>query len=551
MAKPIVATYFAPGEFPDGASTELEEIPVLSVTPDLRSAGSASLEQMLTASVQPASGGVIAFDVRDFDGGLTRAFVARCKTATYATKTPDPKDQRAKWECPGHLEVLSKGLITPTRYVGLWPKMQTIAFNWAHPDYDQSAWTTATSMSSVADAKSGQVNEWGASTPGGPWAWSDEWAESNALTADIIGPDDGSVTDVSNPNAPNQDHYFRQVIAVGTAGAYRMAVSADNTAEFYMDGVLLGTYDDWLHLTWFDVDLTPGFHVVAVHLSNYPATIPNPCGYSWALYSANGVFTAKSVAADTVHVEYQADPPGMSWGEAWRHAFQPHIDAGRSWALAIDWDFDDDVDSAGNAWSKDPNLTAQVGKDSLLSLWQKGQQSYIDGWMDENGWTLHAYNFGTYAPTSGFTMETGNLTTLTHKTEEPVAEELLVDSELGVWLSVGSGETQGFVAMGTEVALGDVNSRGEQILAVYGDVREEITGSYEPRDNTEIPYVNTDLRPGSIANAPLLSGDASDERVLTVTLGYSESADRLMVGMTLKDRIQERNERIITELESQ
>lgn len=539
----LTARYWAPGEFPSGTNTVLNRATKRWFIAELRHTGGGGVELPNTCVVMPETGGMITFDLND-----TRAFATRCGKRRRVTIAKDgAKAQRTTWELTGHLSVLKKGLLYPANGLGAFPPPDTISYNWTHPLFDQSAWTVATSMSSVADAKLGQINEWGTMSPLGPWDWSSEWAESNALTADIIGPDDGSVTNVSSPNAPHQHHYFRQVIAVG-GGSYRMAFSVDNYGEVYVDGVLLGSYNDWKHLTWFDLDLEPGFHVVAVHVANFPVSLANPCGYSWAMYQTGGGFVAKSVAADTVHVEYQASPPGMSWGQTWSLALQPHIDNGESWALALDRDFDPVYDSLGNPWDTSPNITMNVGQ-SLLDLWLKGQQSYIDGYMDPSSYLLRAVGYGGFAPDSGFALtDAENITSLIHDTEESPGDKLLIRSDASGWSEVGTGESGMVVHFGIEVAPGDVASQGQTVLDLYGADRVAVSGEFIPADLTQVPWVNSLFTPGSFGTAPDLDGAPASERFLSLGATLDASDENVRITFVQKDRIQDINERLILEL---
>lgn len=557
MTAVLTADYFPPGEFPAGTSTPFylgdktdAKCTEQSFEAELRDIGSSKIEQRITATLIPETGGMVAYKVQG-----VAAFAAFFRRQTYVTIASEEDDgQRITHELEGHLSVFGNGVIaTPNDVEGASPVIDTIVFAWPHDEFDQSAWTTANSLSTVADAKAGGATEWGTASPYGPWPWSSEWDEFNALGADIIGPDDGSVTNVSNPNAPNQHHYFRQVISVATTGAHRMAVGADNYAEVYVDGILIGTCGDWRHITWLDVDLTPGFHVVAVHLVNYPATIANPCGYSWALYSEDGTFVEKSRAANTVHVEYQADPPGMSVGTTIRLALKPYVTNGEAWATAITLAFDDVYDSNGDPWETLTNITAEVGS-SILDLIVKLMQSYAVIVMDPGGWTLYAYRFDATPPSSGVEFEVGrNITSLTHKTEDAPATGIWVRSDGLGWTKYGTGPRWRKIDLGSEVAAFDVAIQSAEILAKLGVNRREISLTFAPdaaASPSEFPWLNTNFVQGCLAIAPDLPPDLSpvSERVLALGCAVSQGAEEMQVTVTLADRIEELNDRMITEL---
>lgn len=564
MTADLVATYFAPGEFPDGTSDEMDRVTALSFLAELRAAGAATIEQMNTASVRCAAGGTVAIDVKG-----RRAFAARCVTAEQKTVAALAKDERTTWTLPGHLQVYAKGLILPPNGTGAYPKVKHVAFNWRHPGYDDSGWTPAFVVSSSFDAQATYLN-----ASASPWSGGDtlSWYASEGPATlylrtisgnpfipagppddtPILGPSDGTVTSVSDNNGADQNHHFRQWINVPVGGRHSIHGAADNNIEIAIDGVTVFTGNTWLRDESEVVDLTAGDHLVSVLLQNVPQVSGNPCGFSWTLWFGdypNAELVAHSDST-AVAMEYQADPPGMTITQALRLAFQPHIDAGRWWAVATVFDFDDVNDSAGNPMPIEPNLTAEVGNDSLLSLITKIQESYADVWLDPNGWTLHVYQFDTWAPTSGMELTpSSNITSLTHRFEEVTADELLVESELG-WTQIGAGDSQGYVEMGTEVAEGDVASRGAQILATYGTDRLEIFATYQPLNDDQIPWVNPDFVHGSIATAPDQDLAPTAERVLSLGLGISDQWEGLQVQMTLKDRIQELNERMVTELKS-
>lgn len=556
----IIAKYWAPGEFPSGASTVLTQTTMRAFTADLRSAGLGRLELPNGAPDQPASGGMVTFDVDDGSGsGPVRALACLCRTMERKTIAPGGfKDQLTTWDMPEHIARFDKGLILPPNGAGFYPSPDTVAFNWTHREFDDSLWTPANLVALVVDAQSDGATPWVNDFLG--LAWSDRWEFPINLGTEIIGPDDGTYLDVSDGAADDQNHYFRQSFDVTVAGRHSLFVGADNYAEFWCDGVLLGTTNDWKGVQEIPVDLSVGTHIMGVYLQNLPQASFNPCGYSWSLIRPGypGTLVTYSKSADTVHVEYQADAPGMAVTQVIRLVVEDLIAAGIAWASDVVLDFTDTEGSDGVTMPIEPNLTAEVGA-TVLDFIDKIRATYADLWMDPNGWTLHAYEFGTWAPPSGLVLDETNLTALTHRTEDTVADKLLVRSDGLGWTIVGAGgEALGFVSLGSEVAAYDVEAIGQAILDVYGLSRLEIATSYEWSAVTDgIPWkVAPDpadpsqpaLVPGALGAAPDLNGDPTEERAISITLTQTKDSENISVEITWKDRIQEFAERVVREL---
>jgi hypothetical protein len=552
-AAQVTASYWAPGEFPAGTSSPLDRATTRGFLAQFRGGqgGEANIVNPLTAEVQPATGGMITFDIEDGIVDPVRAFAALVRKRDATPIDPgEEASQSVTLDMPGHLSITSQGLILPPNGVGVFPAPDTVAFNWTHREYDDGDWTTATSMSTVGDAQVGGSTPWGG---GGALSWSDKWTEANSLAADIIGPDDGSVSTVAVPNGADQNHYFRQWFYCPVAARCALAVSVDNYAEYYVDQVLIATYDDWKDLQWAPVDLSIGWHLMAVYLQNYPQVPGNPTGYAWSLYRPGypAPFVAGSRASDTVHVEYQADPPGMTATTALGLVLDDAAAAGMTWPDDIVRDFTNELDSNGATLPTEPNITAEVGS-TIQDFVAKLQASYLDIVMDPNDWTLHCYDFDTYTPDSGLVLAVGNLVKLNHKTEAPLATQLLVRSDGLGWSLYGSGEVQAFLSLGSEIAAGDVARIAAEVINIYGITRLEITGDYAAgvAGPSSFPWLNPLLVPGALATAPGLNMSPTERRVMALGVSQQTGQENLAVRITLNDRIQEAAERIITELKS-
>lgn len=557
----IVVKYWAPGEFPDGASDDITDTSIVrAFTANLRSAGQGTIELPNTAAVLPASGGMVTFDVDDgSEADPVRALACLCRVMSRKTIAPDgDADQRTTWDMPEHIAIFDRGLILPPNGAGFYPAPDTVSFNWTHREFDDSLWTTANLIAVVEDAQSGGGTPWGGD-PG--QAWSDKWTLGLESIVEIIGPDDGTTTGLADNNAANQNHYFRQLFYVPTAGRHSVFVGADNYAEFWCDNVLLGTYNDWKDTREFPVDLSVGWHLMGVYLQNIPQVSNNPAGYSWAVLNTGypGSFVAWSTAADTVHVEYQTAVPGMAVTQALRLVVEDLIAAGIAWASDIVLDCDDTTFSDGEPAGIEPNVTAEVGSTILEFIDKLRNGGYCDIWFDPNDWTLHVYEYGTWAPPSGLVLDETNLTSLEHKTEDTIADRLLAKSDALGWSIIGSGTgALGFVSLGSEVAAYDVDAIGNEILNIYGSPRTEIATQYAWQAVTDgMPWFvapdpsdpsSPTLVPGALGTAPDLDGSPTEERALSITVTQAEGVEDVGVQISWKDRIQEFEERVMREL---
>jgi hypothetical protein len=556
----LIAAYWAPGAFPSGSSTPIDDFATLSFLAQLRDAGQAELVIENDAAVQPAVDGVVTFDL---DG--TRAFAAICTSVEkIAVSQNEETEELTTWSMPGHLAVYKRGVIGPPGGVGRHPIIDSFAYNYTHPAYDISGWSSATEVCSVEFA---QLNASGDPANGdGRWGFLQAWdinfppnapsgvgsGQTKILWA-ADGTTDGLTTGVGKC-------VFAEDFTTSFAGLHILFFGADNVVKVFIDGgeqssagsggnPLTSAFES---VTIVQLILTAGTHRIAFEVDNYPPFgAPNPGGVAGSIYIPGYPPTLVWQSTASMKItEYVSDLPGMTPGQVLRLITEEQ--AARSWASPITLDCSDTLDSAGNAWAATPNIAVTVGQDTCLDVIAKIQAAYADVVLDPTGWVLHAYNWGDFAPVSGVTLTTGsNVTQLSYKREVPTAEELLVRSDALGWSTVGSGDTQGFVSLGVEVTATEVARLAGKIIAVDGDVRTEIACSFAPdpaASPSEVPWVNPDFVPGSNLTAPDIDGTPTTERVMELGATLDGNDEAVQIAITLKDRIQDVNERIIAEL---
>lgn len=323
---------------------------------------------------------------------------------------------------PGILSVLDEAVVYPSRGVGVTPIETDRVFNWTSPDYDDTDWPTAISISDVISAQ--------ALFPGSPTGWPYLPFGHNFFGADvgvstpIIGP-----PGASNRTAPIGACFYRGSFTTGDDAFVTICVTADDAADVYIDGQLILQVGgvDQTAVTNPALWLTAGTHNIAAFVTNLPApgqadpTDYNPTGLAIAGYSANAagkpvwlLFTTD----DTWKVcAYPPAVPGMTPGEVIRHCVTEAQTRGSLTGVTLN--FDDDVDSAGNAWPNVTDISTKVGTD-YLTFFREISATYFDFWMEPASLTLWAWAKDTRGVASGVTLAattspaTSNLASLTH-----------------------------------------------------------------------------------------------------------------------------------------
>lgn len=422
---PTVATSTAPNAL-DVASFRAPDLVTSVVNLDrsfarrwqdqLNEPGSGSIE-LLNADADLSSiadGDIVRFTLY---GWAAFAMIVREREQTTIAEGEESA-QRTKLSGPGHLATLDTALVYPSRGVASLPIEEDRVFSWAAPDFDDSAWDTATAL-----IQQGGVGAYWENLPADwpdPEAW---WIWANV------------------PNAlewaPAGSCYFRTTFTVPADGISKLAYLAtfDAKGELYVDGQLIASGDYGVepdvNIYSGVIDMSAGDHTVAIWCENdidpEGDQIHNPGGVLFTGYGADaaGQWVSK---VPIVHTDstwrilaYPPAPPGMTVGEILRHVI---AEAQARGALAgVTLAFDDDVDSDGDAWPVLAEVSTKVGTD-VLTFVRELTASYVDVWMSPASYRLYAWlqdgrgevrAISYHAPTDPDDPTSGNLTTLTHR----------------------------------------------------------------------------------------------------------------------------------------
>lgn len=327
-------------------------------------------------------------------------------------------DQLTAFQGRGKVCVFEEAVVYPSYPPGSTPVEDDRTFDWTLPQYDDSWWTPAHVVCTVAFA---QLN-W----PFLPFAtgWTD-------TSVSVVWSPDGTYLDA----ADGYTNYFRDSFTVAAAGAHVVQFVVDDNGALYIDGVRPAT----IAVTSLDafssthvavVELSAGAHTVAIVGTNgdEPLNPNNPGGVAAAIYvSADANQTPGalvwSTGAATKMVVNPPGPPGMTIGRIIRLVLE-EAQARSGGALGgVDLAFTDVVDSNGSPWETTSLVSTKVGND-LLTFLKELSGTYVDFWMPPGTFTLYACAKGQRggtravslgAPTSPTDPTSGSVTTLTHK----------------------------------------------------------------------------------------------------------------------------------------
>lgn len=559
----LLATVYGAGSFPGTSSFPLAFATDASFLASLQDTGHGSVTFNIDEGGVIAPGDFIVYDILDDSGTPTRAFVQMCQSFTRNRINRDEDGgQTMTWEGPGHLGVLKWGVLLPPGGIANKPVIDDIIFDWTHPEFDDSAWISATEVISVENAQ----------VPGA-WGFGQSWATdmpNNTLggvgtgSTFVLWASDGTTGGTTTQIG---DCYFRDTFTVSAqpSGGHILFFTCDNTGEVWIDGKQICTAgtggnpvtSGFRNATIVPVELSIGTHTIAIKGTNFPPFgAPNPGGVACNIFVPDYPITGPDVVFETTSAmkvkEYPAEPPGMTPGMVMRLALEAIQDIGPLGFIGLG--FDDDTDTDSNAWSVTPTISSKVGTD-LSTFFKEIAATYADMEMDPNGWTLNAWNIAAKGGASGVSLEeafgddptSGNLVNLTQKGEDTIADWLLERYKDG-WTFDTTGTTRAaFLELGPQ-PIDEVHRLGAGQLGIFANPREEIAGQYEPRDDSEKPWVNTNLVLGSTVSVPDSSEVSSAQRVVELGVSQTQQEERLLVTITLKDPILDEQERFVQEM---
>jgi hypothetical protein len=404
----------------------------------------------------------------------------------------EPEDQCVKVSAYLTAHALSRGRIQPSRGYGAVPFEDVRVFNVFSPDFNISGWGTA----SAIVAHQGWVSTFYTGRPSG-WSYPDSV---------LIGPQNG------NDHAGELGQWWTQAeFTIATDTNIVFDCAADNWAEFWLDGQMIGTINGWGSTTSFTAFCKAGTHRIGAKVYNsgdYTSAKPplnsggvvtegNPTFFLMAAFAVNykGERGALIIQTDTSWKirAFLATAPGWTFGAVALHVLQEIQAQGQLTGWTPGWTAI--IDSNGAAWPIYETISVDVARDYLETL-QEWSTSYCDWWafarFSANDYLLNLYKWST-SPTGSTPdgvptyahdedPEVSNLDRLTTTTAAIVADNVQV-RWAGGWLRVpdSGGFKQGFLKMGachSEAEAGVVATRW---LEVFGVERVKYRGEIAPR----------------------------------------------------------------------
>lgn len=329
--------------------------------------------------------------------------------------------QRTVLTGPGLLAILKEAIVYPSRGVGRLPIEEERAFSWASPFYVASLadWDPATEVApqgvDLSPHWSGMPTDWPEPdlplSYGGDrtmWIWN---------------------ADGNNNWAPAATTWMRHNFTVPAGvGEIIIYMGCDNEADLYFEGqkVLEGKGSPPLDTHTVKIPVAPGSYTIAAKVTNHAEPDPvdlsgNPAGLLVAVFASDQ--TTIDYGTNIEHTNDQwivtRDEPGMTPGQIVMLA----VDEAQTRGAIPDvtFTFDEDVDSAGQAWPL-INTSTRVGN-TLLDFFAEMEDSLVLE-MSPDSFALQAWTAESYgtardatfrAPTNPLVPSTGNLTGLTHK----------------------------------------------------------------------------------------------------------------------------------------
>lgn len=463
-----------------------------------------------------------------------------------AVSRAEEKAQNRSLIGPGLLALTRRARVYPPVGVDRRPIVEDRSFSWPAPEYDASAWGAASTVCDIATAKVSWLIPWDTEFP-------DD-------TAEVVWDADGTVT----ASIPGELFLRWENVTTGD-GPHILFAGSDNYAEAFVESQLSGTpgVGDASYLSGFTrttqtaLDLSAGSHVIAMHVVNVPFTpgnnstleVGNPAGAVWALYTVDaagglGTLVAHSTAADAVMLARPATPPGMTPGQALKIALDEA--QARGCFPYLGYDFDEELDSAGEPWPIVGDIATKVGTD-VLTFIRELAGTYIDVRMGLD-LTLHAYIKGTYGEPLAVELHpaldptdptSGNLAELSHKGEAVPVNAALIRTALGWHERTRDASIAAYERIETEVGLGALSTVVEAyrvtdgIFDAHAAPREEVNATVA--SGGPIPYLDYDL--ADAITVPDSDGVPVVRPVVTITVDHSAGSDSVDVAPTLGDVI--------------
>lgn len=176
---------------------------------------------------------------------------------------------------------LEHAIVYPYNGVDARPLTQVRDFTWAAPEYDDSGWSTAKTITTQGTSSAAWTLDSGAAAPESwPFQPDAEWIWSDNPGGGTHDPSSSSTSTTSS--AALGTCLFRKAWTPSAAGRYAIFVTADNYFVAYLDGIEIASNRDnaygWQTCTRFDVLMDTNAHTLAVRAQNVGGLGSNPAG---------------------------------------------------------------------------------------------------------------------------------------------------------------------------------------------------------------------------------------------------------------------------------
>ena len=467
---------------------------------------------------------------------------------------------------PGALALLDHALVYAPREQEALRNRQRV-FGWMSTDFDDTGWDSpidhsgGTQGNPDLSVRDGHPEEW--PDPDAEWIWSEAV--------------DG------NGTHPVGNVYFRRTLdvdnTVDAAGPARIFITADNRFVAYFDGEQVATGRDWRGFATIDVDLVPSVeHVLAVEVRNTPGGNPNPGGL---LVSIVKVFDTEddeelgqilyrsfTGTGGFPHpwkvLGYPGQVPGVTHGFVLKTLFDEAQARGSLNALSID--FDEHVDSSGDPWTDEVEVTTQVGNDTVLTVADRMRDWPIEFRMHPGTFTWQAFQrAGTDrggTPDSGASTVTVDIAKAAGRTWEADGKRydlLLVETQFA-WAEVKdsppvTNRHEGFLSLAQSPTLSLALQQAEKVRQRYATRREQVTFRTSS-GVAAVPHVYDDYHPGDVVVAPTLAEVTDQEwalgdlRVDTVAIQMAAGGHLVATHQAVDARLTSTLEKLLTTREA-
>lgn len=410
------------------------------------------------------------------------------------------------------------------------PPQQTYRYNFAHPDFFESAaWVPAEDVTGATPGVNGPII---------PKAddRTTKWPDAPAA---IWGPSGSPTT------APDGTCYFRRTFTIGGDQPIRRVdidFAINNSGTVYYDGqVIAELHDDWNGSNWREIHhidnlkLTPGVHTIAVKAHNITGNTediddPGSVRLRMHLVTLDGEIGDTVVETDTTWqvLEYPASEPGWTWGGAIRHQLAAQEEAG---ADPIDTAFNRTHDSGNELFDIKPEIAVPVGS-TVLQMVQQAAEADLDVRYHPRVRRLYAWNKGGRGSVTSIDLPDGDaadacIIGLSHDTEPPIATRVTGEWANRTLLREDSAAITAYGYRSKHVKLPQVRTEGQArkildaLLDLFGRERVQFTADIHPRIEEQIPWISYGV--GDWVNVPNRDGDLESVRVRSITSAVDEN----------------------------